>query len=245
MSSENFISTITFSGTELARQMARSLHAEGMPPIMAVERALERQLFEAFRDGFGNRLVKPPTVRFHSMYFKERYSSLAALALTGYETWYTEIDFSTRLGDQVNDLQIVSDGINMLPIDYGYGVRRKSQIKARLFKRQINHNFRINHLQVSGQIFQEVKNQLTIESQLKQPLIANLSPGPDISGYRMVSFDHILTGARLFCRCAKSFHTSIINTATKLVLEYALGSWPQSILELLKVNRGEINLREK
>ena len=144
---------VKLNGTHLVQPMVQDLRAEGVPPVVALERALEAHIFEKFRDGLGDRLVKPPVVRLHTMYFKDKYAALPALTSTGYETWYTEVCFSTRPGDEIKDLQIVADGINLIPIDYGSGVHRKVQTKISPLKRQTNHEFRINHLHVPGQLF--------------------------------------------------------------------------------------------
>jgi len=231
---ENRFSSITLSDSGLVQKMVQDLRGDAVTPVSAIERALEAELFEKFRDGLSSVLIKPPVVRLHSMYFKDRYSTLTALASHGYETWYTEIRFSTRLEDRIDDLKIDSNGINMLSIDYGFGVHRKVNIKVRPLKTQINHIIQINHLQVPAKVFQEVLNQLALDAQLKRALIANFSPGPDIVGYRTVSYDHILTGNRHFCSCAKPFHTFIEANAKKLVPQYVTESWPQSVVALLK-----------
>ncbi|WP_026600851.1 hypothetical protein [Methylomonas sp. 11b] len=236
MTSDSNVSSITIKlhSSELVRQMLLDLRTAGVTPVMAVERALETHLFKQFRDELSGRLVKSPVVLFYPMYFKERYATLHALSSTGYDTWYTNINFATRQGDKIDNLKISSDSITMLPIDYGFGVYRSTQIKTRHLKRQTNHEFRINHLLVTGQVFQEVTNRLISEGDLKQPLVANFTPTREIVGFRTVSFVHMITGSQLFCVCAKPFHMTILSQATSLVPQYVEGSWPQEVVALLK-----------
>ena len=216
------------------QQMVQDLRAPGVTPVIAVERALEAHIFERFRDELGARLVKPPVVRLHTMYFKERFATLPVLSSSGYETWYTEICFSTLPGDELPQLEIAGDGIEILPVVYGLGVHRDTQTKIRSLKRQTNHEFRISHLRVPGQVFKEVMAQLVTDGELKQPLLANFEPGLGTVGFRTVSFDHMLSGSRLFCRCAQQYHAFILAQSTALVSQYAEGSWPQSVVSLLK-----------
>ncbi|MES1997943.1 MAG: hypothetical protein V4446_01385 [Pseudomonadota bacterium] len=226
--------TVKLNGTHLVQPMVQDLRAEGVPPVVALERALEAHIFEKFREGLGDRLVKFPVVRLHTMYFKDKYAALPTLTSTGYETWYTQVHFATRPGDEIKDLQIVANGINLIPIDYGSGVHRKVQTKISPLKRQTNHEFRINHLHVPGRVFQEVLNRLAAEGELQQPLIANFTPGPDIVGYHAVSYDHILTGSQRFCSCARPFHAHMLTKAAELVSQYVPKSWPEVVIALLK-----------
>lgn len=226
--------TVKFNGMLLVQPMTHDMQADGVPPVVALERALEAHIFEQFRESLGDRLVKPPVVRLHTMYFKDKFAALPALSATGYETWYTEIHFATRLGDEIEDLQIVADSIDVIPIDYGFGVHRKVQTKISSLKRQTSHKFRINHLRVHGHVFQKVLDQLATGGELHNPLIANFTPGPDIVGYRVVSYDHMVTGSRRFCICARRAHAHMLTQAAELVPRYAQGSWPEVVVAMLE-----------
>jgi hypothetical protein len=217
----------------VSQRVADDLRLEGVNPVISVECALEEHLFERFRDVLGDRLIKPPRVRLHAMYFKERYATLHRLKSTGYETWYPEIHFATSVGIEIGSLQIIPKNIDLVPVDYGFGVCRAHQMKVRPLRRQTNHEFRINHLRIPGSVFQSVIDQVAASHELPQPLVANFSPGPDIAGYHLTSFDHMLTGARLFCACAKRAHISMLSRAKELAPQYAKGSWPQSVIMIL------------
>jgi len=224
---------VRLNGMSLVQPITHDLRAQGMPPVDALERALEAHIFEQFRDALSDRLIKPPNVRLHAMYFKDRYAALPALTSTGYETWYTEVRFATRPGDKINNLEIVANDINVIPIDYGFGVHRKVQTKISPLKRQVNHEFRINHLRVPGRVFQRVMHQIATDGELQQPLVANFTPGPDIAGCRVVSYDHMLTGLRRFCTCAQPAHSNMLAQAVALAPQCAPGSWPQAVIALL------------
>lgn len=226
---------IKLSGALLVEPMVHDLCARGSTPISALEHAIEDHIFNQFRDGFGERLTKPPVVKLFRNYSKKnRYASLLDLAASGYETSYLEVHLVTRPGDAIKEIRLTTDGIKVLPISYGAGVKIKVVLKVSPLKMQTNHRFRINLLRVSGQVCQDVLNRLSANNQPEQPMIANFAPGPDIAGYSVVSYDHMLTGAKLFCSCARPFHAKIFSQATELIPSYVAGSWPQAISSLLK-----------
>ena len=201
-----------------------------MPPVAAFERAFETHLFEQFSQALSGRLVKPLAVRLHTSYCKNIYAHLPILELTGYDAWYIEVQFATRPGDEIQDLQIVANGIEVIPFEYGSNVSRTAQIKIIPLKRQTNHIFRINHLKVSGRVFSEVLHRLGPNSELPQPLIANFAPGPNIAGCHVVAYDHMLNGSRRFCSCAHPAHVKIFNRATEITHKYSSGSWPEALI---------------
>lgn len=233
--------TIKLNGAFLVQHIAQELRAGGVAPVVALERALEEHIYEQFRESLADQLLKPPVVRLHNMYFKNKYATISGLTSTGYETWYTEVQFATRLGDVIENLQIIADSIEVIPIEYGHGVLRAVQTKISHLKRQTNHKFQINHMRVSGQVFQNVLN-LLADVGLEQPLIANYEPGPDITGYRLVSYDHMLTGSRSFCCCAQPVHAHMLSNAVELAPQYVSGSWPEQVVDLLKNAKYEQNI---
>jgi hypothetical protein len=87
---------IVLSASDLVGPLAHDLRTSGVVPVPAVERALEEYLFEKFRDGLGEMLVKAPRVRVHAGYFKNRFANLVDLAQSGYETWYVEVHFACQ-----------------------------------------------------------------------------------------------------------------------------------------------------
>ncbi len=218
---------VEFDASSLVSPVVHDLQAGGVTPVMAIERALEAHIFECFQTTLKGRLIKPPRIRLHASYYKNRFANLTSLAKTGYETWYTEVCCSTATGDKIEDLEISSSGIDIVPIDYGFGVSRAVQEKISPLKKQINHTYRINHLHVGKDVFKKIIDTLSSLNALPQPLIANFTPGPDIRGNRTVSYDNIITGSRKFCECARGFHTAMQVHIEEIMPQYVPGSWPE------------------
>lgn len=130
---------VKLDGASLVQPAVRDLETPGMTPVLAIERAIESLLFERFAGAFADRLIKPPVVKFHSMYFKSRYATLPDLIRTGYETWYCEISLSTRLDDTFDEIDLEAVGMGLIPINYGGGINRISQLKVKPLKTQANH----------------------------------------------------------------------------------------------------------
>jgi hypothetical protein len=55
-------------GAKLVDQVVSDLAVPGMTPVLAIERALETHLYQVFSDALSSILIKPPKVKFHSMY---------------------------------------------------------------------------------------------------------------------------------------------------------------------------------
>lgn len=87
---------IVLDGMRLVSVIAQDLAAPGLTPLLAIERALESHLCDCSAEAFSRVLIKAPLVNFHSMYFKQRFSSLPLLLRTGYDTSYPEVIVSTR-----------------------------------------------------------------------------------------------------------------------------------------------------
>lgn len=200
---------VSLNGMSLVDSIVQDLAAPGMTPVLAIERALEAHLYDQFKAALANILVKPPKVKFHSMYFKHRYASLPALLGNGYETWYPEITLATGLADAFDQIELASESLGLLPISYGGGVSRVHQLKRKDLKRQSNHVVRINHIKLGSDVVRAVLDRLQ-QSPPSQPLIPNLDPLSSAWGLRIVSFDHMLTGERFMCACSKAFHESAL-----------------------------------
>lgn len=196
---------VSLNGMSLVDSIVQDLAAPGMTPVLAIERALEVHLHERFVAAFSNALVKPPKVKFHSMYFKQRYASLPALLGSGYETWYPEITLATVPAHAFDQIELISESLDLLPIVYGGGVSRAHQLKRKDLKRQTNHTVRINHIKLGSNVIQAVLSRLE-QSPPAQPLISNLDPLSSSWGLRIVSFDHMLSGERNLCECSRAFH---------------------------------------
>jgi hypothetical protein len=223
---------VILDGARLVSSMVRDLSVAGMTPLAAVTRALNSILYEAFGSALEGRLLKPPGVR-KCGNFGGGASTLLELASTGCDMWYTEVALVTRLGEGIENLQISCNGLELIPINYGQGVERAMQIKTRPLKRQTNHKVCINHLRVPGGIFKQVALELTPLADL-QPLIANFSSGPTLPGYRTVAFDHMITGTRVFCQCARRAHDVMRAKAEVLKPQYVESSWVHEVVALLK-----------
>lgn len=200
---------VPLNGMSLVDSIVQDLAAPGMTPVLAIERALEAHLHDQFKAALANVLVKPPRVKFHSMYFKQRYASLPALLGSGYETWYPEITLSTSLADAFDEVKVAAESLDLLPIVYGGGVSRVHQLKRKDLKRQSNHVVRINHIKLGSDVIHAVLTRLE-QSPPSQPLISNLDPLSSSWGLRIVSFDHMLTAERFVCDCSKAFHESVL-----------------------------------
>ena len=53
-------------------------------------------------------------------------------------------------------------------------------------------------------------------------------------GFRVVSFDHALTGNRVFCQCHANAHESMLYEARERAPSYAQDSWPHRVIALLE-----------
>jgi hypothetical protein len=197
---------VKLNGKLLVDGIVQDLASQGMTPVLAIERALESHLYQVFFSAFSELLVKPPKVKFHSMYFKKPFASLAELLNIGYETWYPEITIATRSGDGF-ELFLDSKDLELVPIDYGFGVSRIYQVKSKELKKQVNHVVRINHIRVGETIIRMILDRLA-ENPPVQPMIANFDPLASCWGMRIVSFDHMLSGQKSLCECARLFHLS-------------------------------------
>lgn len=197
---------VLLGGVKLIDPVVQDLATPGMTPVLALERALEDLLHQAFSNAFDGVLIKPPKVKFHSMYFKQRYASLPALLKSGYETWYPEITLATKPEDSFDEVDLASSSLELIPITYGWGVTRIHRVKVKALKKQVNHVVRINHIRVGGDVIGKILEQLS-EIVLPQPLIANFDPEAGAWWHRFVSFDHMLSGKRFLCECSRNFHS--------------------------------------
>lgn len=214
--------------------MVQDLAAAGGNPSGAALRALHAHIFEQFSEAFAGGLLKPPKVRPEPGPHSGGPATLPALAKSGSEYWYIEVTLVGRTPSAKDDLEVTGDDIlRVLPIEYGGGISRTTIVKTTEKKTQINRVVRINHVVLSGQLYQEVLASLTDISNI-QPLLANFAASPGITGFRVVSYDHMLTGARAFCSCARQAHKSMLKEANAVAHNYTKGSWPHKFADLLE-----------
>jgi hypothetical protein len=222
------------------RDLAREIATPGVRPVDAIERLLAQHLARSLKSTFGARLIKEPTPRIHAGYSKNRWATLSALAEDGYETWYPELQFSTKPSDVVKTIEIEPAGFILEPIDYGFGVNRTFNFKVKALKTQTNHILKLNHLKIGGEVFSRTLGLIDAEYPLEQPYLANPDPqlrenGTEVVVARneFVAFDHIANGSRVFCDCARSAHDRIRASALKVVGQYVPNSWPHGVIRFL------------
>jgi len=231
---------IGFEIDAFAADFGREIATPGIRPVDAVERLLSQHLTAGLKIALGSRAIKEPIARIHAGYSKNRWAVLPDLADGGYETWYPELQFSTKLADRVDVAELESVGLELEPIDYGFGVSRTHEFKVKALKTQNNHVLRLNHIKIAGRLFAEVKRALELNSPLTQPYLANPAPGLKEHGHEMVvardelvSFDHIVDGTRMFCDCARPMHDKMRLSALGVVNQYVSNSWPHGLIQLL------------
>ncbi|TAY14014.1 hypothetical protein [Rhizobium leguminosarum] len=219
--------------------LALKISTAGVRPVDAVEELLIEILGRSLASSPTLSLLKTPAVKIHSMYYKDRCATLAQLAREGYATWYVELAFSTALENAMERLDVDATGLELRPISYwveSYAYR----LSTKKLKRQANHTLRLNHVIVPPNIFADTLRALEEMPALEQPYVANFRPGPrsqgfehGIEGFGFVSFDHVITGERLFCSCARVANEKMRATASGIVRNYAAGSWPHQVTELI------------
>jgi hypothetical protein len=210
-----------FSEHLFAEALALKASTVGVRPVDAVEELLTQTLVQNIRDAESVRLHKPPSVKLHSMYYKNRCASLADLAHDGYATWYVELKFATAAEAAVESFEIEGMGLELQPINYGPAGLMTHRLWSKKLKTQTNHILRLNHLRVPPDIFARTMAAVEKMPPLEQPFIANPRPGPrpagfemDVEGFELVSFDHVVSGKRHFCTCARLAHEKIKNHGT-------------------------------
>ncbi len=234
--------TISLGFTEptFAKALALKIATPGVRPADAVEHLLTQTLVSNLSEAKFLTLCKAPSVKFHSMYFKERCASLSQLARDGYATWYPELVFSTAKEHEVESVAIEVAGIELRPINYGPAGLIAHKFWSKKLKTQTNHVLRLNHVVIRPSTFSETIRAVETMSPLEQPFIANPRPGPrsggfemGIDGFEFVSFDHVVSGKRHFCSCARPAHEKMKASVKGRVSQYAGNAWPHQVMQLL------------
>lgn len=229
--------SIGFSEREFSEALVLRAAAVGARPVDAVEQLLTQILVENLEQHTELMLCKAPSVKVHSMYFKERCASLARLAEVGYETWYIELAFSTTNDTMVDGVEIDTQGLQLSPINYGPAGLISHRLWSKQLKTQTNHILRLNHVTIPPSTFLETKKMMEAIA-LEQPLVANPRPGPrtqgyefGIEGFEFVAFDHLITGERRFCSCARPSHVKMMSEAMRIASHS--GAWTHQVVRLL------------
>jgi hypothetical protein len=229
--------SIGFSEKEFAEALALKVATVGVRPVDAVEQLLTEILVENLQQQVAFALRKIPSVKLHAMYFKERCASLARLSDVGYETWYVELAFSTTKDTMVGDVEIDTLGLQLGLINYGPAGQISHRLWSKRLKTQTNHILRLNHVTIPPSTFLETRKLMEAIA-LEQPLVANPRPGPrtqgyefGIEGFEFVAFDHLVTGKRFFCSCARSAHRKMMSEAMRIASHS--GAWTHQVVRLL------------
>lgn len=226
-----------FQEEEFAEAVARELATPGVTPLAVASRFVSARFAACVQEAMGGRLVKAPATTGGT--WMGRFETLSRLAETGCEIWYPEIRFATKPADALTEIALDPFGIALEPIEYGYGMKRAHWLKTKALKTQVNHELRLNHVRIPPALFARALEAVRTGPALSQPYIANPDPhGFDrhhtaLQGFRIVAFDHMIDGGRMFCACARPGHDRMRAQASELAAHYAPGSWPHRILKLL------------
>lgn len=221
-------------------QLAQEVALGGLTVVDTIERLLVEQLEDSASAALAPCLVKAPTCVVHPHYFANRFESLYGLRSNGYSTWYPEVRFSTtkEAGVVVGGVDVT--GIEVGSISYGHGVERSYNYTRKELKTQVNHFVRLNRVEIAPDVFSQVVELVQQSDAITQPYIANLTAGwhnfvdDRIEGFRVVAFDHVVTGERAFCSCHRTAHQSMLEDAREVAPSYAPFSWPHRVIALLE-----------
>ena len=231
---------------EFASSVASEFDAPGTTPVMASERFFEAALQRAASEAFGERLIKAPGVRLYPQGILQKgsnfYLSLPRLREDGLTLWYPEVSFATSLDDGVSAVNIAAEGVRLVPLNYGQGISRTHTLVIKTLKRQINYKLRLLQVELPKQLWADLQSKLK-NRDLPQPWIAHPrpvaaegshSPAHDVEGYRLVAFDHMVTGERVFCECSRHAHRKMAENLAPMVPSYTRDAWPSLILRQIQ-----------
>lgn len=220
--------------------LCNDLVTPGVRPVDVVERAISELLTDSLKKEPPCQFRISPKMHIFPHYNKNRCPTLPDLVRSGYKTWYSEIRFSADHEASFPDLQIEARGITLDDIAFGRGVRRAFQLKSKKLKTRTNHILRLNTLRIEGRIFSRVLDKLCNVT-LEQPYIANPNAWLNDYGdtnftpvFKFVSFDHMLTGQRTYCECAKPAYDLIYKRAIEEVPSFAPNSWPHQVIKMFE-----------
>ena len=208
---------LTFRENAFVDSLCEELMIAGVRPIDAIEKLISEHLILS-AENVPPVILLSMSVHVFATYNPNRCPTLPQLVDHGYKTWYSEIRFVTHPSILLGDITYDMLGIVLDEIDFGSGIRRAYQLKSKKLKTLTNHTLRLNTLRIENRVFKRVLSKLG-DAIVEQPLIPN--PTSWIRDYgrnlrplvfNLVSFNHIVTGDRLYCSCAMAAHTK--DTAT-------------------------------
>lgn len=223
-----------------ADRLTQEITTGGLTVVDAIEKLLGENLEDSVLISFGNHIIKTPLSIVHPSYYINRFENLACLSQQGYFTWYPEVRFSTQKNIHLEITQVEATGIELGYIKYGGGIERQYTYRRKELKTQVNHTVRFNKISIPPDVFGQTKCGALKVGSIKQPYIANLTVGcrhfvdDRIEGFRIVAFDHVLTGERRFCHCHSEAHAAMLSDAKKRASSYVPDSWPHHFINLLE-----------
>ena len=231
---------LAIESTSLGERLAREIVAGSLTVVDAIEYLIVEHLEDSVATALSNHLARAPRATVHPTYYSNRFENLSNLRQRGYSTWYPKVSFATRKTDAPIISEINSSGFHLDYITYGGGIKRAFVHGVKELKTQVNHTIRLNKLTIPAETFAFASNLIEQSSEIQQPYIANLTAGfhsfvdDRIHGFRVVSFDHVISGNRKFCSCHHGAHTAMLADASERALSHVPDSWPHRVISLLE-----------
>ena len=175
----------------------------------------------------------------HPLYFKNRFENLSGLVRHGYSTWNPELKFASAKTDPIRIEEVDTEGFDLEAISYGGGIKLAYRHTVNELKTLTNHTIRLNCVSIPAGTFAEATSLLQ-RDEIEQPRIANLAVGflnfvdDRIAGFRAVSFDHVISGDRVFCECHRDAHEVMLAAVPAEAPSFVADSWPHRVLTLLR-----------
>jgi len=220
-----------------------------------IDSSISTQFKQCVEEQIGKRLIKQPNVRVHTdLYGSENPLHIKGLSEGGYQTWYPNIKFSVCIGDNlvIRDVSIegfgqcIYTGNDSTWLHEGKTFMQFTH-KVKQLKTQINHVIRIHGVRIPCSVFKQVLKEVR-ESKIVQPFVANLNACGGIHEYALVTFEHVVTGERLFCSCNKDVHEQMLNeirfkisnpSPDRGLYVYGNGNFRDAVIDTLEQGRYE------
>ncbi len=226
--------SLTIEPDVFVDQLSQETVSGGLTVVDAVERLLGEQMEVSIQQSLGDHLLRAPRAVVHPGYYSNRFENLTTLGREGYSTWYPEVRFATRKGDSFKIARVDARGFELGHIEYGGGVKSRYVHRQKTLKTQVSHVIRLNRVWIPQDLFRQVIRSVNRSGVIDQPYIANLTVGCGIEGFRVVAFDHVVTGQRKFCRCHADVHAGMVSAARSRAPSFIAGSWPHHVISLLE-----------
>ena len=217
-------------------KLAHEICTGGRAVVDSIEQLIVESLEDSVIETLGDRLIKAPRAAVSLGSYKNRFENISNLQKEGYSTWYPEVVFATGKFDDMDVSDIEFAGFEHGYIKFGGGIEGRFKYSKKELITQINHTVRLNKLTIPPELFSRVH---LLTGEIAHPRIANLTVGFNnfvddrIEGFRVVSFDHVITGSREFCECHRQAHTAMLSDAKARAPSYASYGWPHGVISLL------------